>query len=157
MTRRVLAVVSDLFFATKIAATAEAAGVPLETLGTEAAWARFAATTDRPAAALADADRPSLVVLDLGAGERALAVARALRAHPATAQLPIVGFYPHVDTATRDAALAAGVDPVLPRSAFVARLPALLAGTAGTTGTTAGGRGYTARRSAIPNSTREPE
>jgi hypothetical protein len=40
----------------------------------------------------------------------------------------MVGFYSHVDTATRDAALAAGVETVLPRSAFVARLPELLRG-----------------------------
>jgi hypothetical protein len=42
--------------------------------------------------------------------------------------VPVTGFFSHVDHATRDAALAAGVDEVLPRSAFVSRLPALLAG-----------------------------
>jgi NADH:ubiquinone oxidoreductase subunit 6 (subunit J) len=42
-----------------------------------------------------------------------------------------VGFYPHVDRALREAALAAGVDQVLPRSAFTVRLAALLAGALG--------------------------
>ena len=46
-----------------------------------------------------------------------------------TRELRVVGFYSHVDQATREAALASGVDDVLPRSAFTARLPAILAGT----------------------------
>jgi len=40
-----------------------------------------------------------------------------------------VGFYSHVEAATRDAAHAAGIDLVLPRSAFAARLADLLRGT----------------------------
>jgi hypothetical protein len=39
-----------------------------------------------------------------------------------------VGFYPHVDQETRRAAEAAGVDDVLPRSTFTARLAELIAG-----------------------------
>lgn len=154
MTRRVLAVVSDLFFATKIAATAEAAGVALETLEVAAALARLARTPDDASARADGGASPSLVLLDLGAGEPAIAVARALRARPDTATVPIVGFFPHVDTATRDAAIAAGVDPVMPRSAFVARLPVILA--AGI-GTPPGGGGYTAGRSSTPPPTREHE
>ena len=120
MSRRVAAVVADLFFVTKIAATAEAAGVPLETFDVAAARRRWVA----PGAG----DLPSLLLVDLAPGEPVLALVRELRAIEASAHLPIAGFYSHVDTATRDAALAAGVDPVLPRSVFVARLPALLTG-----------------------------
>lgn len=120
MSRRVAAIVADLFFATKIAATAEAAGVGLETLDVAAARNRWVAA--------GAGDLPSLVLVDLALGEAALAFVRELRTRPDAARLPIAGFYSHVDTATRDAALAAGVDPVLPRSAFVARLPALLTG-----------------------------
>ena len=118
MTRRVLVSSPDLFFATKIAATAEAAGVAIEML---------------PAAALPDrcrAEAAALIILDLGAGASALAAARTLKADPVTCAVPIVGFYSHVESATRETAIAAGIDHVLPRSAFVARLPELLVGAA---------------------------
>jgi DNA-binding NarL/FixJ family response regulator len=118
----VIAFVPDLFFAAKIAATAEAAGVRFEALDAAAALARCSPSAGLPTAA------PRLLLLDLGAGEPALALARELRARLAASELPIVGFYSHVDTATRDAALAAGVETVMPRSAFVARLPELLRG-----------------------------
>jgi len=114
MNRRVVAVVPDLFFAAKITATAEATGVPLETPSLGAATARCREL------------RPALVILDLGEGEAALEIARELKADPATARIPIVGFYSHVEGMTRNAALAAGIDHVLPRSAFVTRLAALL-------------------------------
>lgn len=117
--RRVVAVVPDLFFATRIAVTAVRLGVTLETPATEEA---LAAIRGRP---------PALVILDLRAPGDPLALARALKADPETRSVPVVGFYPHVEGALRERALAAGVDQVLPRSAFTARLPALLAGEAG--------------------------
>lgn len=120
MSRRVAAVVTDLFFSTRIAATAEAAGVALETLDVAGAKRRWIG----PGAG----EPPALLLVDLALGEPALELVRALRAEAATARLPIAGFYSHVETATREAALAAGVDPVLPRSAFVAKLPGLLTG-----------------------------
>ena len=52
------------------------------------------------------------------------ALIAALRASAPSAS--VVGFYSHVATALRDEALAAGADAALPRSQFVARLPALL-------------------------------
>ena len=118
MSRRVMMSVADLFFSAKIAATAEAAGVAIETPVRGAVIERC---LEQP---------PSLLILDLGEGEPPLEIARILKSDRVTAKIPIVGFYPHVDRATHDAALAAGVDQVLPRSAFVARLPDLLAGNA---------------------------
>ncbi len=115
LSRRVAAVVPDLFFATRIGATAEACGVTLRMLAPANALA-----------ALADAP-PDLLVLDLS-DPATLALAAAVRADPRTRDVPMTGFYPHVDEATRAAAVAAGVDPVLPRSAFTRRLPELLAG-----------------------------
>jgi CheY-like chemotaxis protein len=120
--RRVIAVVPDLFFASRIAATAERLGVALE--------------LPAPAAAL-DAIRrapPDLVILDLHAPGDPLGLARALRADPATRAVHLLGFYAHVDRALREAALGAGLDQALPRSAFTARLPALLAGEGRATG-----------------------
>ncbi len=114
--RRVVAVVPDLFFAARIAGAAERAGVGLELVPPAGA---FEAIRRRP---------PDLVILDLHAPGDPLALARALRADPATRGLRVLGFYAHVERALRDAAREAGVDPVLPRSAFTARLPALIAG-----------------------------
>ena len=109
--RVVLAVVPDLFFATKIAATARVAGVALELVPPQRAAERAA----RPDA--------SLVLLDLHAAG-ALALLAALKA--ADPARPVVGFHSHVEIALRRDAIAAGADAVLPRSAFVQRLPDLL-------------------------------
>ena len=120
--RRVVAVVPDLFFATRIAGTAAQLGVALE---------------QPDAAAALDSIRrapPDLVILDLAATGDPLALAHALRADPATRAIPVVGFYPHVDNELRARALAAGLDQVLPRSAFTARLASLLSGDADTPG-----------------------
>ena len=114
--RRVLAVVPDLFFAAKIAAVAKAAGVELA----------FASAADIQARC-ADAP-PDLVLLDLHAGPGVPDLIRALKAGDATRAVPLLGFHSHVDIATRKAALEAGIDRALPRSAFVTRLPELLAG-----------------------------
>jgi CheY-like chemotaxis protein len=118
--RRVVAVVPDLFFATRIAVTAARLGVTLETPGPDEALAAIRRLA------------PDLVILDLRAPGEPPALARALKADPATRNIPVVGFYPHVEGTLREAALAAGVDQVLPRSAFSARLPALLVGEGGT-------------------------
>ena len=110
----VIAVVPDLFFVAKLQATARAAGAELAVIPPARALERCVATP------------PVRVLLDLHA-DGALALARALKADERTARIPLVGFYSHVETALRLEALAAGVDEALPRSAFVARLPALLA------------------------------
>jgi CheY-like chemotaxis protein len=118
--RRVIMVVPDLFFATRIAATAAQLGVALETPAAEDALAAIRLLP------------PDLVILDLRAAGDPFALVRALKADPATRSVPVIGFYPHVEGALRAAALAAGIDQVLPRSAFTARLSALLAGEGGT-------------------------
>ena len=109
--RLVLAVVPDLFFAVRISATARNAGVPLELV------------TAAKAAARAAGPGTSLLILDLHA-PGAVELVATLKA--ARADLPVVGFYSHVETALRRDALAAGADAALPRSAFVDRLPDLL-------------------------------
>lgn len=42
--------------------------------------------------------------------------------------MPVLGYYSHVDVDTRDAARAAGVDLVVPRSRMARELPALVEG-----------------------------
>ena len=117
--RRVVAVTSDLFFVARMDAVAKATGAKLTHVD-----ARAAAETVRR-------EHAELVILDLHAPGDPLAVARALKADPATAQVAIVGFYAHVDQALRESAIAAGVDRPMPRSAFTARLPELLGAAGG--------------------------
>jgi CheY-like chemotaxis protein len=73
---------------------------------------------------------PALLLLDLHAPGDPPALVRALKADARTRGIPVVGFYSHVEADLRRDALAAGIDEALPRSAFVQRLPALLAGDA---------------------------
>jgi DNA-binding NarL/FixJ family response regulator len=107
----VLAIVPDLYFATRIAATAKAAGVELELLTPQRATLRLS----EPGV--------SLVILDLHGPAATALVGELKRAAPA---VPVVGFFSHVETQLQRDALAAGADAVLPRSQFVGKLAALL-------------------------------
>jgi CheY-like chemotaxis protein len=113
--RRVLVAVLDLFFATRIAETARALGIAIEACDPIALAARMGAA------------RPALAIVDLHA-TGVLEAVRAARADPACAELPVVGFYSHVDRSLAEAAREAGVTQVLARSAFTARLAAILRG-----------------------------
>jgi CheY-like chemotaxis protein len=116
MPRHVLVVIDDLFFVARVRETARHLGVTLEE------------STLVDAIPCMTRRRPDLAIVDLhGAGDPFALVAAA----KATAELEDVewlGFYSHVDTDTREKALAAGVDHVLPRSAFTRRLAELLQG-----------------------------
>ena len=107
---KVAAFVDDLFFSSKISATARETGA-------EIVFCRSAAVAPR------DADR---ICIDLNAGSfDAIAEIRALKAsHPA----PVIAYLSHVQTALQRQAQEAGADEVLPRSLFVQRLPELLGG-----------------------------
>ena len=113
----VLVAVPDLIFRAKIAETARQCG-------REA----VAATTPEAVLAKAKARRPGIVVVDLG-DERVAPAAtiRALKSDPETSAALVVGFFSHVMVAQKKAALEAGCDLVLPRSAFVVELPSLMA------------------------------
>jgi len=107
----VLAVVPDLYFATRIAATAKAAGVELVLVTAQQAVVRAA----EPGV--------SLVMVELHQKSAVDLVGELKRAQPA---LAIVGFGPHVEAALLRDARTAGADAVLPRSQFVAKLAGLL-------------------------------
>ena len=110
--RRVVAIIPDLFFATKVSATARAGGVALEL------------APPQHAAEQVRLSPPALVLIDLHAPGAVALVAALKLAAPG---VPVVGFYSHVETALRRDALAAGADAALPRSQFVHKLPGLLA------------------------------
>ncbi|HEX6306971.1 MAG TPA: hypothetical protein VFZ69_02220 [Longimicrobiales bacterium] len=106
----------DLIFGSRIRAVAEQAAVACVFVRSRDALAEHAAGAD-------------LVLLDLDARWLdAPASIAALKAAPATRDVTIVAFGPHVDEAALAAARQAGADRVLARSAFVKQLPGLLRG-----------------------------
>jgi len=71
--------------------------------------------------------RPSLVIFDLNSARlRPLDAIAALKGEPDLNAIRTLGYVSHVDTATIDAARAAGIDQVMARSAFVAQLGEIL-------------------------------
>lgn len=114
----VVVAVDDLLFASRISSAAKA-------LGVEIAFARSPE-------AIVEAVRtraPRLVILDLNSPKvRPLEAVAALKADPALAGVPTLGFVSHVQADLIAEARAAGVGQVLARSAFVNQLPQLLQG-----------------------------
>ncbi|HEX3560191.1 MAG TPA: hypothetical protein VHU19_13380 [Pyrinomonadaceae bacterium] len=118
MNRRVIAAVSDMLFASKIRGTAEHLNVTVE----------FARSAD----ALFDAaktEAPSLIILDLHATSLdSFALAARLKADEQLRGVPVVAFFSHVQTELQRRAEEAGIEHILPRSAFTRRLPEILSG-----------------------------
>lgn len=119
--RRVVLVVPDLLFATRIVETAKQ-------LGVEALASNRAAAADVCRAAPTD-----LLIVDIESAPDLDGLRSELDAHPETSRVRMIGFYPHVRAELRGLALAARLDLVLPRSAFSARLSRLLSGEGGST------------------------
>lgn len=118
MSRNVIAVIDDMFFASKIRATAEALNVDVS----------FPKTT----AALLQKTRerlPDLVVVDLHNQKLSAAeVASALKTDEALRKIKLMGFFSHVQTDLQREAIAAGFDAVIPRSVFARDLAKILGG-----------------------------
>ena len=103
-------------FTSKIKTTAGQLGVPVV----------FARSRDSALAQMRT-DPPSLVILDLNSARtNPLGTVAAMKGDPALAAIPTVGFVSHVQTDLIDAARQAGVDEVMARSAFTARLADIL-------------------------------
>jgi PleD family two-component response regulator len=112
----ILAIVDDLMFTSKIKTAANQLGVAVA----------FARSSD---AALTEmrANVPALVILDLNSARTdPLRTVMAMKADPALAAIPTVGFASHVQTDVIEAARHAGVGEVMARSAFTQHLPAIL-------------------------------
>ena len=114
--RNILSLVPDLFFASKINTAATHLGVTIH------------ATTPERLVADARARHPDLIIVDLHTPGGVLDAVRELKRDPALANTRVIGFYSHVEAQMRAAALEAGVDEPMPRSAFTVKLAALLAG-----------------------------
>jgi len=118
MTRAIIAVVDDLFFASKIRGTGEQVGVRVH----------FAKSIETAQSKARD-EAPALVVVDLNAGCcDAVELARAFKGDDNLAAIPLLGFFSHVQTELQQAALSAGFDNVIPRSAFTKNLAEILEG-----------------------------
>jgi CheY-like chemotaxis protein len=111
---RVIALVDDLMFLSRIREAARRRG--LEVITVRAVPDLLAACSDPPRLVIVDLDRPRPPAVE--------AVA-ALRAEPALATLPVVGFFSHVHAERGREAREAGCT-ALPRSVFVEQLDALL-------------------------------
>lgn len=112
-----LHVSDDLLFTSKVTATARAHGLEMVT-ARSAALAVEAARRVVPAAVLVDLQNPGLDLPEFLAGLRA-----ACPAMPS-----VIGYGSHLARDVLDAARAAGLDRVMPRSKFVAGLEAELPG-----------------------------
>ena len=98
---RVLSIANDLMLGSKVDAMLSAAGHEVTTSPSieESTWEGI-----------------DLVVADLDVGNPEALVGLGM---------PVLGYYSHVDVATKEAAEAAGVDLVVPRSRMARELPAL--------------------------------
>lgn len=118
MPRKIIAVVDDLFFASKIRGTAEQVGVAI-------AFPRKSEDLIRDASA----NPPALIICDLNAQRiNPLELATQLKADEQLKSIPLLGFFSHVQTDLQRDAKQAGFDEVLPRSAFTKNLVAILRG-----------------------------
>jgi CheY-like chemotaxis protein len=116
--QHVIAVVDDLFFASKIRGTAEQVSARVQ----------FVRSIDAALAKVRD-EAPALIIADLNASCcDALELARALKGDDALAGVPLLGFFSHIQTELQEAAIAAGYDRVMPRSAFTKNLADILSG-----------------------------
>jgi DNA-binding NarL/FixJ family response regulator len=71
--------------------------------------------------------RPSLVIFDLNSTRlRPIEAITNLKADPELGAIRTLGYVAHVDSATIDAARAAGIDQILARSAFMDQLGSIL-------------------------------
>lgn len=119
MPRNIVAVVDDLFFASKIRGTAEELDVTVS----------FARNVDSLLQA-ARRDQPSLIICDLHAQRiDPIELASQLKADEQLRAIPLLGFFSHVQTELQRQAQAAGFDQVMPRSAFAKNLGEILSGT----------------------------
>ena len=113
MSQIVIAVVDDMFFASKIRAVAEAVGVEISFPRSKEALIQKVQET-----------KPRLVIVDL---HNQKIDPNELASEIKSDDIRLLGFYSHVQTELQRNAIAAGFDEVIPRSVFARDLPRILA------------------------------
>jgi len=105
--KRVLAVVSDLFFSVKLSEAAKRCGLTLEFV------------KDPDAVIEKAQEKPTLIVFDLNFdGVEPLKLIAKLKSEAATKGVSLLGYVSHVQGELKQSAQEAGCDMVLARSAF---------------------------------------
>jgi PleD family two-component response regulator len=118
MRRTVIAVVTDMFFASKIRAAAEALHVEV----------RFVRTPEQLRSEVAH-ESPDLILVDLQAEKLdPLALPQLIKEQENGESVQLLGFLSHVENELQQAAVRAGYDKVIPRSVFSRDLGAILRG-----------------------------
>jgi CheY-like chemotaxis protein len=118
MSRHVIALINDLFFTSKIRATAEGLGISI----------RSVRTPELLLSAAREA-RPDLIIINLEAENvNTIELAKTIVSDTELNSIPIIGFSSHVLVDLQNAAKEAGYTRVLPRSAFTSKLPEILSG-----------------------------
>jgi len=116
--KRVLAVLDDLFFTVKINEAAKRAGLPIAFVKSEADVLAKAGDAE---------SRPVLIIVDLNCGGiDPLKLIGLLKGSDATKDISLMGYLSHVQGELKQAAQIAGCDMVMARSAFSQNLPQIL-------------------------------
>ena len=110
--KRVLAVVNDLFFSVKLTEAAKRSGLALEFV------------KDAEQVIERAAGKPSLIIFDLNFDAvQPLKLIAKLKASPETKGVSLIGYLSHVQVELKQKAQEAGCDMVMARSAFSQNLP----------------------------------
>ena len=110
--KRVLAVVSDLFFSVKLTEAAKRSGLALEFV-----------KEHKDVIAKAQ-QKPSLIVFDLNfESAEPLKLISKLKSKPETKGISLIGYLSHIQAELKQQAQEAGCDMVMARSAFSQNLP----------------------------------
>ncbi len=118
MIRTVIAVIDDMFLASKVRATAKALGM----------MAAFPRGLDALRQIISDST-PDIIVVDLQHAKLdAISVGRELKTDENLAGIPVIGFFSHVQVELQRKAVQAGYDQVMPRSVFFGELANILSG-----------------------------
>lgn len=118
MIRTVTAVVDDMFFISKIRETGKALGMIVN----------FPRNLEALRASIAE-DVPGLILVDLHHQKLdVVQLASELKANETVKDIPLLGFFSHVQADLQHQAVQAGYDEVIPRSIFFRDLAKILAG-----------------------------
>lgn len=118
MIRTVIAVIDDMFLASKVGATAKALGM----------LAVFPRGLDSLRHSIDDGV-PDIIVVDLQHAKLdPIALGSELKTNERLAAVPVIGFFSHVEAELHRKAVQAGYDQVMPRSVFFGELANVLSG-----------------------------
>jgi len=108
---QILAIVNDLFFQTKIETTAALIGKQIKIVSAESSLIE------------ALKENPKLIIWDLNAGFNLVKTAKLIKEN---SKAKIIAYLSHVQTNLIKKAKDAGIDEVMPRSAFTIKLAEIL-------------------------------